>query len=566
MKISAITSIILLIGFSVALQGQDVPRDKKVGICDLQGAIQADDPAYVRIIQPKNANTSQKLQWADVEPEQGVYDFSGLDKALKEIQEKGRYAIIKLNANDKPDWLFDIVPYHPEVFNTVEDTKGTLMYWHPNFIEAYINLLEAYGKYLETSAYLPIISGIRLNFNSIGTEQTYVAPEFQSLGQWIIPAGVDSSTVEEYTSQTPSTYKDLIVDAHIELILPSVFVYVRTNSDDFIVEKNRSLFESGQMGFFHTGASMEENQVFNNTHRYARFMEFCLSGKTRGFTEMCGFHEYTDSYNNPFPKVQWNYWRLLSDMHCGVSMSGFHTWTIIKDNFDQPEYTAAWNFADRYLGFHADPKSAPGAWVALRGNGDNFRGDYRYLMEREGDHPTAPLVDNYPGTDDGSYEVTRVGSTDVRYGAWARALPPGKRMTFHVNPDVFYPGEKCVARVVYFDSGTGSWQLMHEGGVKTTVSNKNTGKWTEREVLIETNGNTYEIVNTGSEAVIFHMLEVKRDNQMNQFAFESTNRAIPGLIEAEHYDEGGEGVAWHDDTLKNGDAIFRHNLRKDINC
>lgn len=43
------------------------------------------------------------------------------------------------------------------------------------------------------------------------------------------------------------------------------------------------------------------------------------------------------------------------------------------------------------------------------------------------------------------------------------------------------------------------------------VNNKNTENWVEKEVLIKTDGNQYEIVNTGSGEVIFHMIEVKRN-------------------------------------------------------
>jgi hypothetical protein len=131
-------------------------------------------------------------------------------------------------------------------------------------------------------------------------------------------------------------------------------------------------------------------------------------------------------------------------------------------------------------------------------------------MEREGNNPIAPLVDAWPGVNDGSVGKRKVGSELVRFGAWARGLPSGKTMTFHVDPRVFSDGEKRIARVVYLDQGVGTWQLKQSCVVKLTVTNENTGNWNEKEVVIETDGNQYEIVNTGSEEVIFHMLEVKR--------------------------------------------------------
>ena len=49
-----------------------------------------------------------------------------------------------------------------------------------------------------------------------------------------------------------------------------------------------------------------------------------------------------------------------------------------------------------------------------------------------------------------------------------------------------------------------------------------------------------------------------------QSPFGGTNRTIPGLIEAEHYDEGGEGLAFHDDGLKQGDPDFRTDDNVDV--
>ena len=43
----------------------------------------------------------------------------------------------------------------------------------------------------------------------------------------------------------------------------------------------------------------------------------------------------------------------------------------------------------------------------------------------------------------------------------------------------------------------------------------------------------------------------------NQKAYLNTNRTIPGLIEGEHFDEGGEGYAYHDDTQRQGTSTFR---------
>ena len=49
-----------------------------------------------------------------------------------------------------------------------------------------------------------------------------------------------------------------------------------------------------------------------------------------------------------------------------------------------------------------------------------------------------------------------------------------------------------------------------------------------------------------------------------QSPFGESNHSIPGIIEAEHYDSGGEGLAYHDDDTKQGDASFRPEDNVDV--
>jgi len=50
-----------------------------------------------------------------------------------------------------------------------------------------------------------------------------------------------------------------------------------------------------------------------------------------------------------------------------------------------------------------------------------------------------------------------------------------------------------------------------------------------------------------------------------QWPFGNENRSVPGRIEGEHFDEGGEGIAYHDDSLKNGNTQFRPDVWVDFN-
>ncbi len=199
-------------------------RDIRLGIASLQGGGHEDMPEYIRVFQIPSYR--QELQWGTVEEQRGVYDFSFLQQRLAEIKGMNRKAIIKLNANLKPEWLFDVVPYAEELL----------------------------------------------------------------------------------------------------------------------------------------GGGMEQNQIyFDGTHRYSRFIEYCRTGKTHGFVEVDGYHNDARRYDPDeiFKITQFNYWKFLSDMHCGISLAGMHFEDALFEGslekggtvweyFEWPELVEAWKFADKY--------------------------------------------------------------------------------------------------------------------------------------------------------------------------------------------------------------------------
>ena len=72
------------------------------------------------------------VQWKEVEPEEGRYDFRRLRAELEELNRLGRVTTVQLNANHHPEFLFHKVPYHPEALTVEQDRNGTLEYWHPS--------------------------------------------------------------------------------------------------------------------------------------------------------------------------------------------------------------------------------------------------------------------------------------------------------------------------------------------------------------------------------------------------------------------------------------------------
>ena len=449
------------------------------------------------------------VQWAECEPEEGKYDFSRIETALASAAEKKRFVVIKVNGNKKPAYLYAKVPCHPKIWSVqVSDKQGTLMYWHDSFKSAYLKFLSAYAAYLKNAPHKSIITALRLNYDAIGTEHYAVPEQFRPLSQWVCPPGVAQGP--EYSDELKDKYKEAVVDAFVKDFLPDFKIFVRANIEDFVARKYADLFAAGVLGWFHTGASMEQNQAHHQEFRYSRFMQYCRPGYTYGFTESCGYSKFAAEINCPF--VQWVYWRMLSELHAGVSFIGVfsHDLQLAKDN---PYIDAAYRFADTYAGYHAHPETSPGAWVALRGKGDYFPGDYTFLMER------------WPG--DASAEVNKIGPSDQPFGAWARSLPAGQGMFFDVHEKLFPANATgnipASIRVVYLDSGRSSWETRYDAAGNPekpacAVTNTDSGVWKEISANVTDgvfaghapHGSDLTIYNRGPGEAVFHMVEIER--------------------------------------------------------
>ena len=444
------------------------------------------------------------LQWKDVQSAPGRYDFSKLDAALEKAHTTGRPATVQINGNRRPDFLFTQVPYHPKRLSVqVGDKQGTLMFWHPAHLEAYLGLIEAYGRHLHQSPYRDAVLGVRLNFNSVGTEHLHVDKANRSLDQWITPPGVEPGT--EWTRSAMEDYKRRVVAAFVQHFTPDVRVFVRNNVvldaslDNALLEQ----FETGRLCLFHTSSEVEPRP--GAERRYQAFIDYARSGKTLAYAE-----SWADAWGRHGGKTdprwcapcQWNYWRLLVDLHCGVSFIAVYGSDLAHD--DDPEFNAAFQFAARYAGCHASPTVAPGAWVALR-EGNYLKGDYTFLMTR------------LPG--DASTPAENAGPDEQRYGAWARIIPAGGRARFQLDPRfaASLADAAVTIHVVYLDDHSGTFRLDIAGATETVAMRKS-GRWQTAEFVIsgkdlQKPNDKADFAITSNQPLTLHMVEVLRAQQ-----------------------------------------------------
>lgn len=532
----------LLLSFTVAVGSlpSELPLEGRAkGIVDLQGSCLVSRymshtaqfegggcPEYIRGVQAE-------IQWADLEPQHGVYNFSLLQSQLEQIKALGKYAVVKLNGNNKPTWMYDQIPQSKVIWSEEMWDNTTLMYWHPLFISSYLNVIDAYAAFVQRS-YGDLVAYVRMNFNAVGTE--HMAPPAGSpaydMSAWFAPLGCVSncSAVALPWSEAGDTaYSQVVLDRHVSAFGPQEKLLLRNNIvDDFNITYLTPSIEKHWLGFFHTGAAMEEDQVFNQDFRYTPYLEWCLPGTTFGFAEQAGFWAYTkkwplhpkDMNVGVFSKVQFAYWLMLSNLHNGVAASGIHFDAMMyspshpedvdRVPLNDSRYIESYRFFDAYAGYHAHPDSAPGAWVAFRGKGDNYpAGDYHFLMQSF--HTSSAF-------DQGE---TGVGPRTAKFGAWCKTLPSKDSASYKVA----LSGEtsKIKLRVVWYSEAEHhSWQLQYTaaagGELKIAIQQDGpgTGDWQESTVVLEdikfdaAAPEHIVLTNTGYAAVSFHMIEVRR--------------------------------------------------------
>ena len=443
------------------------------------------------------------VQWKQVEPKEGEYDFSAIDSKLKALAEKGFYTTVQINGNEKPAWMFDKIPYiEKKLHIQVRDAKGTLMFWYPAFQKAYMNLLEAYANYLKNTPYTNYLIGVRMNFNAVGTEQFTMNSADAPLSKWVIPKGVTDAL--PWKSEYNTAYKTAVVAKHVELFADShIRVFMRNNIDDNIRKDYIDLFKKGKLAWFHT-SSEADPRAQGTEIQYITFMDYCRTGYTLGYAEpwasAFGVHGGQTDPRGCQPE-QWFYWRLLNDLNCGVSCIGLYTLdleiatkgkipkvgNLTTSPFIRQNFTESILFASKYAGYHTQPDKSPGAWVAFRQWDKKIDDNSKVFQDYVVDYSflSIKLPDKSPSGYQETKGVINVGPKDQRYGAFAREAAVGQPIDIALHPAFISSllGKTATLRVIYLNTGTSTWQIAW-GDQIFTVQNTNSGRFETAEFTV----------------------------------------------------------------------------------
>ncbi len=177
------------------------------------------------------------------------------------------------------------------------------------------------------------------------------------------------------------------------------------------------------------------------------------------------------------------------------------------------------------------------------------------------------------------YETQAVIPIDKNYNSWMYdtnkpydyIARKGAKIGFAAD-DVVFPTNvehKVAIKVSYIDNVVGTLKLVYHNnsGPQQKTINTTGGDVVRTATFFVTakfdaSGFNYDFElqsETGKEVPVSFVRVIKTDivQAPSQAPYGGSNRSIPGLIEAEHYDVGGEGLAYHDDGLKEGDINFR---------
>jgi hypothetical protein len=399
------------------------------------------------------------------------------------------------------------------------------MYWYPAYIDAYINFIKAYASHLKHSPYLSALAGVRMNFNAMGTEHFTVPEEERPLSKWITPKGITPGT--EWTPLIGNNYQTKIAAVFIDEF-NGINLFLRNNIPPETEAKYKQAFLEGRLMLFHTSSEIEPRNAAMES-KYHLFKIYAGSGKTLAYAEpwadCWGYHgpKKDERWTSP---GQYMYWRLLFDLHTGVSMpalysadldvaaTGMHPKEGNVSKY-QESFNKAIKFAALYAGYHASPMVSPGAWIAFRHNEKNinyevikeFTDNYSFLI-------TQLLPDNSKWKN-----VIKIGPDVQRFGAWAKVVEQGQNIRLQLS-NIFTSSLKekpCVIKVIYFDDGKGVFETTFNAEhIKTDLQGTQTWKTLE----IPVNKSSFLKDASGSQVTLtalsgnltFHMVAVERGN------------------------------------------------------
>jgi len=533
--------IFLMIAYSINLSSQGwreaTANDKPFGVW-WRGGPDADN---LKQRVPWVRGVFVAIKWSELEPQQGVYDWTSFDETFTRYARAGLYIQFMVWVGpDSPRWIYSAGV--PEVNTTPSlNPKGEPNTWtypfylDPDYKSYFFRMTRDVAKHIDT---LP--PDVRARIICVQTAEGTTGDEGGYKGE---PLDKRYEMPEEqwtaFKFETWKLFEELYANKKPK-------IYLLTNSGNF-GQYNEWLIKNMPHWWRKAGNPGHGYQL-NNEAFMLSFFDPLINHPETGML-IRARSEMDEMFKGWFREAPvWNmYWLNLWGLHFGLDIFQHGT-----QAFDDLRNYEGFAFYDRYGG-EKDAATSPGAFCALHdgldaadlkrfpesqfgfgkfGNDTERKNSIPRMIKiaeafamygaKQGDpekgvaltmkNRDAKLMNdvgwnieagNYQrymkqydpnGTSQGYW---RVGSKDQPYGRFARGFDTatGKNVMYFDIVDRFFGGKPLAGvslvevRVVYFDSGHGDWKLKYDSvkdKEKTAISVKNTnsGRWKEVSVTL----------------------------------------------------------------------------------
>jgi hypothetical protein len=484
--------------------------------------------------------------WDEIQPAEGVFDWSGFDAALKKAAGQGLYVCVGINVGPmSPEWLY--AKGIPKVMTTGHRLRtGPYPYYlDPRHIAYYHRLIEEFGRHVRglPPALTSRVAFVLVKTGSTGDEEPYKG----------------TPTPARYAIK-PDQWREFRLEAFRKFnaafqqvpgpVIPMLFNEIASSDDTLLWDWVRTNVKGG---WGHKQPGTGQAYQLNDERERVRNLLPHLVDPAPGVFELFTRCEMDQTWNKGHhlsvnPALGF-YWTALSALHSGLSV-----WNLTGTARDWCRENNSWEaarFFDKYAG-QTHSATATGAFCALREGLDaadtdkfpeaRFGAAQRNNRERyiaicqayasrgakmdDPDHVLAgQMVQRFDqkGFNDAGWQIFRgnyerflhqidpdrtsagwwrvggalTSSTPI-YARFARGFDhsAGKDAMYFDVQDSFFSGKPLGAeypvsvRVVYYDGGKGAWALQYDAAgnprkTACTVAQTGSGTWKEQTVTLQ---------------------------------------------------------------------------------
>lgn len=501
------------------------------------------------------------VHWANLEPEDGKFNWSEFDKELSDaINGNGYYVqIIPWVGAHSPRWVYDAGV--PLVKTDKKKDWGFPYYFDEDYIRYHDRFIRALAERVRS---LPKAMADKIAFVQVCEGAT--GDQFCYKGD---PRDPQYAITREQWQQFRMTH---VWPLWLEAFEGCDLLF-HTGSDPVEAEiYNKWLRENAPLCGLKFGMASHGYSINFEADRMEYWTPYLYGPNAAKFFSR---GEMDAQWLNPWFQeyLEWNFrWSALAALHQGLDV-----WNVRHDAIKPGNCQESFDFFNRHAGYRVAAES-PRAFCALRdaldaSDAERFPEDKFGKAEQDNGERYKAIVARFASrgaaigdlkaamssamgsrkgksTNDIGWRIVsgeykryisqidanatsigwwRIGSTDEPYGRYARGFEhaTGRDAMYFDIDDAFFSGKSAtpiVVRVIYLDRGAARWCLMYdavdsENKVALKIKGGDTGKWKEtRIVLTDANfanraarKSDLVLASMGGGDAVFHMIELSRD-------------------------------------------------------